>query len=236
MYNIYKNYLKTHPFYSPQHLDASGSFRFFDKNYLEYLPRDKKARILDIGCGTGHFLSYVIVKGYTEYLGVDISEDQVAHCKKYVTKKVMLITTLQKFLKDKKNYYDFILMNDVIEHLEKEEVIHDLSLINHSLKKNGTVIIRTVNLKNRWGMAVRYMDFTHTVGITHESLLQVLRASGFSIITLANEIHPIHDMKSLIRVSLKNFFECIYRLEYLASFGDFHSLLSNMLIAIGKKS
>lgn len=231
----YNSYLSTHPFYSSNSFNLDGSFRFFNTNYLKFLPSEKAARILDIGCGTGDFLSYLNSNNYTNYLGIDISKEQIDHCKIHVTKKVQLINNLNVFLGENKNSFDFILMNDVIEHIEKEEIIDTLSLVLASLKENGVVVIRTVNLKNRWGMAVRYMDFTHTVGFTEESIRQVMLTTGFKNVSLASEIHPVHDIKSFVRISLKRLFEFVYRLEYIASFGAFNPMLSNMLIAIGRK-
>ncbi|MDO8659803.1 MAG: class I SAM-dependent methyltransferase [Candidatus Parcubacteria bacterium] len=234
--NLYDNYLTAHPFYSSDSLNLGGSFRFFNKNYLKFLPASKTARILDIGCGLGHFLAYVKSNNYSDFLGVDIGKEQIDHCIKHVTKKVKLITNLNAFLKENRDSFDFILMNDVIEHIEKEEVIDTLSLVLASLKKDGMVVIRTVNLKNRWGMAVRYMDFTHTAGFTEESIRQVMLTAGFRNILLVSETHPIYDIKSFIRISLKRLFEFVYRLEYIASFGAFNPMLSNMLIAVGTNS
>ena len=233
---VYNSYLTTHPFYSCDPLNLDLSFRIFNANYLKFLPVDKTARILDIGCGIGHFLAYVKSNNYNNFLGVDISKEQIDHCKKNVTKKVQLINNLNAFLKENKNLFGFILMNDVIEHVQKEEIIETLSLVLASLKKDGKVLIRTVNLKNRWGMAVRYMDFTHTTGFTEESIRQVMLTAGFKNISLVPEIHPVYDIKSFIRVFLKRIFEFIYRLEYIASFGAFNPMLSNMLIAVGTKS
>ena len=232
---IYDNYLSTNQFYLSNPLNLDLSFHIFNANYLKFLPVDKTARILDIGCCIGHFLAYVKSKNYNNFLGVDISKEQIDHCKKHVTRKVQLINNLQSFLKENKNSFDFILMNDVIEHIEKEEIIDTLSLVLASLKKNGAVVIRTVNLKNRWGMAVRYIDITHTIGFTEESIKQVMLIAGFRNVSLVSEIHPVYDIKSFIRVFLKRLFEFVYRLEYIASFGAFNPMLSNMLIAVGKK-
>jgi len=233
---VYNNYLTTHPFYSCNRLNSDGSFRFFHANYLQFLPVNKTARILDIGCGLGHFLEYMKSNDYNNFLGVDIAKEQIDHCRKHVTRSVQLINNLNAFLKENKNSFDFILMNDVIEHVQKEEIIETLSLVLASLKKDGKVLIRTVNLKNRWGMAVRYMDFTHTTGFTEESIKQAMLTAGFKNVSLVSEIHPIYDIKSFVRIFLKRLFEFIYRLEYIASFGAFNPMLSNMLIAVGTKS
>lgn len=202
---------------------------------MNVLPKVKSAKILDIGSGAGHFLKFIDEYGYENYIGVDVSREQIDFCRKNVTKKALLIKDLSTYLQNNKNTFDFILMNDVIEHLEKEEIIDTLLLVFDALKRNSSVLIKTENLKNRWGSAVRYMDFTHTVGFTEESIRQVLLISGFKKINIRTEIHPAHDIKSIMRLLLKFFFEFFYRLEYIASFGSFHPNLSNMLIVEAKK-
>ena len=233
---IYENYLSTH--YAHFHKGASyeNDIPYFKANFLKFLPKDKQSRILDVGCGTGIFLNFLKSKGYMDFVGVDISKEQVEFCKKHVTKNVVLIKDLQAYLSKNKSQFDFILLNDVIEHLEKEIIIDSLSAILASLVKNGVVLIKTANLKSRWGMAVRYMDFTHTAGFTEESMSQIMHVSGFKRIQIVKEIHPIHDIKSFFRIILKFFFEFIYRLENIASFGTFNPILSNMLIVVGYKN
>lgn len=233
---VYKNYLSTH--YSHFHKDASfeNDIPYFKANFLKFLPDNKQAKLLDIGCGTGIFLNFLKSRGYTNYVGVDISQEQVEFCKKYVTKNVILIKDLGAYLQKNKEKFDFILMDDVIEHLDKESIIDTLSLILASLRKDGIVLIKTANLKNRWGMAVRYMDFTHTIGFTQESMSQVMNVSGFKRVEIIKEIHPAYDIKSFFRIFLKSLFEYIYLLENIASFGTFNPILSNMLIVIGYKT
>jgi tRNA G46 methylase TrmB len=33
--------------------------KYFSKNYLKYLPRNKQSLIVDLGCGMGHFLYFL---------------------------------------------------------------------------------------------------------------------------------------------------------------------------------
>ena len=62
--------------------EYENSFLQFDLNYGNFMPRQKEARILDVGCGTGHFLYYLAKKGYDNYLGIDLSPQQVDFCRK----------------------------------------------------------------------------------------------------------------------------------------------------------
>jgi 2-polyprenyl-3-methyl-5-hydroxy-6-metoxy-1,4-benzoquinol methylase len=57
-----------------------GDFSIY--NYLKNeLPENREAKILDIGCGFGLFLSKIKELGYTNVSGVDIDVDAVNFCK-----------------------------------------------------------------------------------------------------------------------------------------------------------
>ena len=66
---LYKDYLTTH--FSTGHkirIDKKTYeryFRYFKLNYENYLPKNKNARIVDLGCGIGHFLFYLKKSNYT---------------------------------------------------------------------------------------------------------------------------------------------------------------------------
>lgn len=234
--DLYRRYQSSHPCHSEARIFSPGDSRYFEKNFEPILPVNKKARILDIGCGAGYFLQYVRSLGYAYFLGIDLSKEQIDFCKKkHLGQHVALITDVKKFLSGKKLAFDFIMMNDVIEHIPKDDIIDVLSLVYASLSRGGRLVVKTANLKHRWGMAVRYMDFTHTTGFTEESLRQVLYLSGFRNVIFVSESHPIHDIQSFLRVTLKYMLELIYRAEYAVSFGDFGSDVRNMLIAVSDK-
>ncbi|NQS89514.1 class I SAM-dependent methyltransferase, partial [Patescibacteria group bacterium] len=49
----------------------------YEAKFGEFIPQDKNSRILDIGCGCGHFLYYLQKNGYTNFYGIDVSSQQV---------------------------------------------------------------------------------------------------------------------------------------------------------------
>lgn len=236
MKSLYRHYQSSHPCHQNAKMNSPQDDGYFEANFKKHLPINKQAKIIDIGCGAGYFLQYLEKKGYLNYLGIDVSREQIDFCKKkHLKGKVQLISDLDKFLITKNEEYDLVMINDVIEHLPKEKIIDILRLIRKTLKNHGLLIVKTANMKNRWGAAVRFMDITHTVGFTEESLFQTLYLSGFKNVRIINEIHPIHDIKSFFRVLLKHLFESVYKIEYLISFGTVKVNVSNMLIAIAGK-
>ncbi|MBV8116133.1 MAG: class I SAM-dependent methyltransferase [Silvibacterium sp.] len=42
-----------------------------------YLPQNREARILDLGCGHGAFLYFLLRAGYTRIVGVDTSPERI---------------------------------------------------------------------------------------------------------------------------------------------------------------
>lgn len=150
----------------------------FELNAERFLPSAKDSKILDIGCGAGHFLYYLKKKGYTHFLGIDISRQQVDFCRENVTERVELAEAFD-FLEDKKEAFDAVTAYDLLEHIPKHGIVDFLKLVNATLKDQGLFLLRTPNMGNPLSVYSRYKDFTHEVGFTDRSLYQVLWTAGF---------------------------------------------------------
>ena len=93
----------------------------------------KKNNILDFGAGSGVNLDML-----EKYGLVDVHE-QNKYAKKIIQKKHKKIKNLYSTLKIKKNFYDLILVADVIEHIKKpKNLLKDLKKF---LKKDGRILI-----------------------------------------------------------------------------------------------
>ncbi|KAF5416105.1 MAG: Ubiquinone biosynthesis O-methyltransferase [Candidatus Methanophagaceae archaeon] len=146
---------------------------------MKHLPESKESKNLDIGCGMGHFLYFLEKEGYKNYLGIDISKESIEFCKE--RNFHVKCCDVFDYLKGTTESFDVIVMNDIIEHFNKQEIIEILKLVNKNLVENGKVIIKTLNAANPiLASSSRYMDFTHEIGFTEESLSQILRVCGFN--------------------------------------------------------
>ena len=151
------------------------------------LPSDKKASILDLGCGSGFLLQFLIREGYENVLGVDISKEQVEFAKGQGL-PVVEADSLD-FLKTNKNF-DLIISTEVLEHLNKNEIIELLCAIRDALRPLGSAIIRTVNASSVYGMTLLFWDFTHEVAFTERTLRQILLACGFEKVSVYDTRPP----------------------------------------------
>lgn len=152
--------------------------RYYKKNYSKFLPKNKSVKILDLGCGNGRFLYFLKKKGYKNFIGVDMQKKNIDFCIKQ--KLPIKKSDIFVFLKENKKHFDVIVMNDLIEHFEKNQVLKLLKLAYKNLSKNGILIVKTPNMSNPiLASSSKYINFTHEIGLTEESLKQILKFSGF---------------------------------------------------------
>ncbi len=139
--------------YSSKYVNYSK--KYFEKNKKDYINRVesiyipkvdflksniknfKNLRILDIGTGSGYFISALEKKKITNFLGVEVSKEQVQYGKKMLnaqkinSNKILHIPfdRLETFLKEYKDY-NCVSFIGVIEHLQEMKKIVSLATKN----------------------------------------------------------------------------------------------------------
>ncbi len=143
------------------------------------LPRSLDARILDIGCGFGQMLDGLRRLGYRSLRGVDLSPEAIEASRGRGLDAAQ-IESLERFCQASAERFDLILMSQVLEHVEKQEIVPTLRLIRERLMTPGAgLAIMVPNAQSPTGCYWAYEDFTHHTLFTAGSLLFVLRAAGF---------------------------------------------------------
>lgn len=188
-------------------------------------PKDKNAEIFDIGCGMGRFLLAFREKGYKNLRGIDIDDYQIKIAKK-ANLDVQLIEA-SAFFSNRKDKYDLVTMIDCLEHIDKPKQIELLKNIYDNLIGDGSLLIQVPNALSPTFAYHRYIDFTHTLSYTTESLSYVLKNAGFSYISFRpawRENSEITKLKSVHAELLK------------AEFGMHNPILTSNLVGVAFKS
>lgn len=189
-----------------EYRQAEFKYKQFEVNYRKWFPADKTANLLDIGVGRGEMLKYFKDLGYTNYLGIDISQDCVTFCQS-LGLNCILVRDATEFLLQYINHFDLITIIDVLEHFPKESTIPFLKAVYSSLKPGGVAIIQVPNLAAPEGYLHHFNDFTHYVGYNEHSLRQVLIACGFKDIRFQAFEHITKlTIKTLIVKFLRNMY------------------------------
>jgi cyclopropane fatty-acyl-phospholipid synthase-like methyltransferase len=201
---IYKSYMRSSPHYYQKMvpLEIYEAFRpFYRRNYLEWLPKDRHSRVIDVGCGAGHCLYFLQKEGFDNSEGLDTSQEMVNQCQAQGLSKVRL-GGWREFLSIQPETYGTIIANDFLEHLTKEEILEFLDMVLIALQPGGRLILKVPNAYTIFGSRDAYIDFTHQLSFTPQSMLQVLIAVGFSTIRILPVYAPIQGVKSAIRRAL----------------------------------
>lgn len=230
---IYKSYRSLG--FGKKNPDNLISYKAQAESYiLEFrnmLPKDKNAKILDVGCGGGFLIQLLMELGYKDITGIDISPEQVDFAK---NKGLPVICTdALDFLKKNKEKFEVIIATDLIEHLNKSEIMDLLGSIYGALTPKGYALIRTGNASSMYGITIRYIDFTHEIAFTENSLRQILLASGFIQINITDNKAPFGlKPRRLLRWVILKIWRAILKVLYAAEVGvDRPRLLGKLLIA-----
>lgn len=108
--------------------------------------KDRKARILDVGCGTGANLLEFSKYGDAE--GVDISDDALAFCRERGLQKVRSGSAEELPYEDAT--FDLVTMLDVVEHLDDD--LAGLKEMRRVLRPGGYALVFVPTFMFLWGL------------------------------------------------------------------------------------
>jgi SAM-dependent methyltransferase len=191
---IFKNYNKIHISF----LDGDDSLKLsWFKRYadLYFFPHFKKtsldAPILEIGCNRGFLIKTFFDKGYTNLTGIDLSPIDLEYAKKMNTGAKLILGDAYVHLQNAKGKYSVIIIKAVMEHIHKDKIPEFIHAMGEALSPGGVLLIDVPNMDWLFASHERYMDFTHEVGFTKESLGQLLRLEfgSATIYPVDNNLH-----------------------------------------------
>lgn len=116
-----------------------------DKKIVQSLLRYglKGKKCLDVGPGTGRWLSFLRKQGASYLAAIDISEKSLERCAPLCTKTQKVDLEKDEFEFDS-DYFDIVISFEVIEHLRTPDLY--LSEICRVVKDNGLLLMSTPNI------------------------------------------------------------------------------------------
>lgn len=145
-------------------LSRPSFFRFF--KYLvvgkcysilakEYVYAKNEDKILDIGCGIGDILEYL---PEVEYIGFDMEHRYInAAIKHYGKRGKFLCRKVSKEAIKENSYFDIVLANCVLHHLNDNEATELFALAQYALKPNGRLVSMDPCYIKKQSPVVRYI-------------------------------------------------------------------------------
>ncbi len=138
-----------------------------------------KGRVLNVGCAYGFTLERF--PDSFEKFGIDVSAHAINVAKRRLPDANFKIGGAEDKFPYKDNYFDVVLANDLLEHLENPKTA--LESIHKVLKIGGVLYITTPNLNAVRRKIFSYADKKehHISMFTHKELMNLLNSLGFKI-------------------------------------------------------
>lgn len=208
----------------------------------------KREKVLEIGPGDGSFLLYLTEKGFKkkQLFCVDQSKKTCLFIKKnkIIPSQNVYNTNIINFVKYRREGFDLIFMQHVIEHLKKRQINLFLKACKkYLLNENGILIIETPNVSNIiYGQIAKAKDYTHETVFTPKSIKEALMMAGFkeeNILIRETRYYPTWEGINVIKYAkglvLKTLFWISKVLSSIFYRGIGHNINSfNMIIEVKK--
>lgn len=143
-----------------------------------WLPAEKGASILEIGCGWGPFLHFSAGLGH-QVRGIDVSPEQVERARELGLTNAEVGDAFE-VLGANPAAYDCVVMLDVIEHFSRGEAVRLVQAIHGALRPGGRLILRTPNADAPFSSINVHGDLTHELALNEQSARQLLASCGFA--------------------------------------------------------
>ncbi|MCZ6702593.1 MAG: class I SAM-dependent methyltransferase, partial [Ignavibacteria bacterium] len=175
-----------------------GKYRY---QYLPILKQfNKDVRILELGCGRGIFLEFLINNGYKNVFGIDVSKEQIdiAKVQNLNAEEIGVL----EYLNSNNEKFDLIFAIDLIEHFHKDELIPLFEGIYNKLKNGGAFVFHTPNGLGINASYTIYSDLTHLTIFTPNSAIQILKLVGFKEIKFFETEPYAKNVNGILRLLL----------------------------------
>jgi 2-polyprenyl-3-methyl-5-hydroxy-6-metoxy-1,4-benzoquinol methylase len=145
----------------------------------------KQKKVLNVGPGRGDLENLVFTKNEFrdfEWHGIDISTNSIARLRKEFPKGKFNKGKIEK-LTYKKNYFDCVVIMEVMEHISTKNTFKALGEANRVLKKSGKLIVTVPLNENLEEMVKKGQNpSAHVRVYTPEVIKAELEISGFRIV------------------------------------------------------
>jgi 2-polyprenyl-3-methyl-5-hydroxy-6-metoxy-1,4-benzoquinol methylase len=184
------------------------TFSYLQADLLELLSKEQNKLILDLGCGNGYLVNYLLSQGFNAY-GTDASEEGIAIAKTEQPDRFFVqdLSTGKLPAGLQGLQFDTVLSTEVIEHLYDPAGFIDFC--KQCLPANGQLIITTpyhgylknltISLLNKWDT---HMSPTwhggHIKVWSRATLSGLLRDKGFAVLEFKGSGRIPYFWKSMI--------------------------------------
>jgi cyclopropane fatty-acyl-phospholipid synthase-like methyltransferase len=169
---------------------SSKHIRQFDKEFLAFTQANQSMEVLDIGCGPGLFLRYLLHRGFSFVTGIDYDEnlrDALVDVKEagYTIELTDAETYVDRNLGSL--FFDRIVLFDILEHIDLNDCVSLLRKLHGMLSEGGKILIRVPNTTSPWGLRLQFDSFDHITLFTPGRLHELATLTDYKVSAIAGQ-------------------------------------------------
>jgi 2-polyprenyl-3-methyl-5-hydroxy-6-metoxy-1,4-benzoquinol methylase len=154
-----------------------------------WLPQDKDALIVDVGCAWGTLLLELCNAGYRRLVGVEGDQELAAEASARCTASGADVRVVHSeatvFFEKTELIAERVTLFHVLEHFSPNEGKRLLRAIRQRLHPmRGQLVVEVPNMSSITGMNMQCSDLTHATAFTEFSLRQLLEEAGFERVSV----------------------------------------------------
>ncbi len=144
-----------------------GRYRDCVNKIIDQLALKKTSRILELGCAKGYILYEFYKLGFSDFMGVDVSEYAISSAPEELQDKLKVgsVVNLSSTL-ELPWHYDFIFSKEMLPHLTKEEIITFFEFLPMVASHKTIIYFEIQTAKDSVGL-----ESIHKYDPTHKSLM-----------------------------------------------------------------
>jgi SAM-dependent methyltransferase len=165
-----------------------------------WLPKDKSACCLDLASGCGELLYFLEREGFHNTSGVDLCAEELDTARQFIKGQLHHAAIIDHLKKTESASVDLLTALNILEHLNKDELLAVLKEARRVLGPHGILIAQVPNAMSPFGSATRYWDMTHEWAFTPGTFRQLAKVVGFDDQIDFRECSPEpHGFRSSVR-------------------------------------
>lgn len=155
-----------------------------EQDYLLNTLNGNEKTLLDIGCGTGHFLFEAKRRGW-KVTGIDFDRNATQAASSFFGINDLFTGDLKDFKKINNRRYDLITFFDVFEHLDNHKEF--ISIVKSLLSENGTISMKMPYADGARWLQPNDLPPRHLTRWNEKSVRLFLEDQGFEIISIVRK-------------------------------------------------
>jgi 2-polyprenyl-3-methyl-5-hydroxy-6-metoxy-1,4-benzoquinol methylase len=171
---------------------------FYDRNYRSLLPQDKRAAILDLGCGEGMLLRFLSEQGYKSLSGVDRNQASLDAMGDMTLVKLVCADVDAAYLQRHQAAFDLIVLRQMIYYLDRSDVLAFMLALKTALKPGGRVVVEFFNGVLLSSRTTQLKDAFIRTAYTEHSIQRLFIAAGLTPLTAAGVRHEMPKLHSYL--------------------------------------